>query len=251
MGMFTNKRFINRRFGSAAGSAAGSNIVVDLWETFEFSTPVDSAAWKAALEANDSSSVAWTVTTDVSVLSTSSAAERTAISTINGSPDIGTLGVQRAYTSAVLDGLQFNIGSDKTSISVGTWFKYSGTMNADRILFRVQDSGGTDVVSIRLLEINKNIRLTGSGNSDNSSALSIDTWYWITFQANRNGTSLLKVFDVNGLLVGSECSVSTPNFACRRVFIFNNNSDLSSTNNVLYVDDFCTDWTSATYPLGP
>jgi hypothetical protein len=124
-------------------------------------------------------------------------------------------------------------------------------MNANRVLFRVQNSGGSDVIAITLLEANKNIRLAGSTTSDNGASLTAGSWYWITAQANRNGTSLLKVFDTSSTLVGSECSVTSPDFECRRVFIFNNNTDLSSTDNVLYVDDFCTNWTNATYPLGP
>ena len=237
--------------GLDAVVSGGSNFNVDLRLPFEFSTPASSAAWKTAIEADDSSSLTWTVSSDVTLLSTTSSGERATISTFNSVTDSGTTGLARIYTSSLINNADFNTGADKTTASFGFWFKYSGSTSTNKIFFRIFNGGGSDVVVVSLLTSTKYIQMAGSSTANNGAALSVDTFYWITLKPTQNGTSLLKVFDTSGSLVGSEISVSTNNNAIRRCSIFDYNAGGTDSGVTIYIDDFVYDVTTATYPLGP
>ncbi len=237
--------------GLDAVVAGGSNFVADLWQNFEFDTPVNQAAWDTALEANDSSSLLWSVSSDVTLLSTGTSGEQATVSTVNSTEDTGTRGVARVYTSSLVNNFEFNTGADKTEASFGMWFKYSGTTSLNKIFFRVFNAGGSGVADVRLLTSSKYIQIDSTTTANNGAALSADTFYWITLKAVRNGTSLLSVYDTSGSLVGSEASITSANNAIRRVSIFDYNPGGSDSGVTLYIDDVVYDGTDATYPLGP
>jgi hypothetical protein len=236
------------RFATVGG---GSNFTADLRLPFEFATPANQAAWDAALEGDDNSALLWAVSSDVTLLSTTASGERATVSTFNSTSDTGSLGFARAYSSNLVNHIEVNTGADKTAASFGMWFKYSGTPTITKIFFRVFNAVGNDVIVVRLVPSTRYVQIDGTTTATNGTALTVDTFYWVTCQANRNGTSYLSVYDTAGALVGSTASVTTANNAIRRVSLFDYNAPGLDTGVTLYLDDFVYDGTSATFPLGP
>lgn len=241
--MFNTKRWGNKMWGK--WNPIGPNIIADMWQNFEFSGTVDSTN----LGANDHTSIgSWSVSDASTLLSTSASAERATLSTVNGSADSGTYGLIRSFSALALANVTYDWGSNVSACSVGHWFRFTQAPANTHRLWRVTDGLGNTPLYVRI-NTSSYIEIEGGGN--NGAALSINTWYWITFQAVKGGTSTCRVYDSSGVQVGSDATYSSPNNNIRYLVLFGENSQINEAGLSIYIDDIVTDFTSATFPLGP
>lgn len=227
--------------------ATTQDFTVDLHETFQFTDPT-----QANFEANDvPATVTWT-TNDVAgiLITTSTTAERATLSTFNGVADTGTRGLARSYASTSAAWPEYNIGSDKTDVSFGFWFRYTGDPTADKRIFTTLNAGGSDVVILVYQRVTDTVTWLGGANS-NGVALTTDTHYWITGDITRNATTTARIYNTSGTQVGTDFDVTAANNAIRRVELFNDAAQLADSGISIFLDDFVMDWTDATFPLGP
>ena len=234
-----------RRLLGARNVAAASGITADLWQTFEGTMDV------AGLEANDNNaSATWLVNNPSSYITASASAERATVSTVNSTSDSGTLGAEFALTGASAAYLTCNFGSDKANISIGFWFKAPVAPTVNRNLIRGQNNAGSDALDTITFRYSTKYVGWGAAGNNNGTALTVNTWYWITIQYNQNATCYLRVYDTAGALVGSEATVAAPNIAERKLYLLDYNGLSLDAGVSIYIDDLVVTY-SATFPLGP
>lgn len=232
--------------GFNARTSLLNNYVVDLWQTFEFTSPTT-----VNLDANDNTSIGSWSTNDVSLLiATSITGERALLGTVNGNSDSGhTRGLSKSHTANDTANVQFDLGgSAVATLSAGVWFKFVGpTPNVNKTIFDFSNSGG-EIIEVAMEGTSKMVGFSGGGN--NGVALVSGTFYWITAKITQNATSYVKVYDTTGAQVGTEVSATAGNQTIRYITLGDTLNETADNSIVTYWDDFLLDWTDATYPLG-
>jgi hypothetical protein len=237
------------RAAAVAGASAPS-ITVDMWQDFEF----DGTVSAASLNANDHTSAgSWSVSADQSPVWTTTDDEKTTTSSINGTTDTGTRGLRRSFTNTATSYAFYNLPSAKTNISVGFWYRAPNTpawAGGSKIVYaynvaqvKISQEGTAGQPKIRL----------GYGGSDGtaSSALTPNSWYWVTAKFAKNGICSCTVYDSTGAAVATQPgSVTGLNNNIESIFIGDNNAYMTA-NTFSGIDDVVADWTTVTYPLGP
>lgn len=234
--------------GASRGSAAPSNITVDLWSPMETASP-DATTLKAAASGGAVAASAWS-TAGVQVTSTS--AQNALISTVNSSSTTGTYGYSGHHDTP--DYVQIDLNSyptsqsvlfayQCTSLSAGTYtapaaWGEGATSGTAIVRFRVENNAGTYTAF-----------LTNASTSSSAITISAATFYYVTVRIVKNGTCSLAIYNAAGAQVGSTVTLAGENLNFYYHFFGCVNS--SSVAGDDYVDNYCIDKTTATFPLGP
>jgi hypothetical protein len=242
----------------ASAVAQGSNIVANIWQTFEF----DSLN-ATNLNANDgiTGSGSWSVV-GASAFSINTASEHPTPGTINSTPDAGSRGLVHNGSSTgdarVL--WSFDSTSRPGALSFGFWFKvgsaFVGSFDEHDIFVARRNLGGTNYY-VKLSDNGNNPRIyLFAEDKDYSPGITInpETWYWITGKWVLNTDLSLRVYNDAGVQVGTQQRY-TGSANSDRIIHFAVGSWIGptdgNTEGVLRFDDFVVDWADATYPLGP
>lgn len=242
---------------ASAVAQGSSNIVANIWQTFEFDT-----LSAANLDANDglTGSGSWSVVGS-GAFSINPASEQTTPGTINSMPDSGSRGLVHNGSSGgdarVL--WSFNSASRPGAISFGFWFKvgsaFTGSYDEHDIFVARRNLGGTNYY-VKLSDNDGPRIFLFAENHDYSPGINIstETWYWITGKWVLNSDLSLRVYDDSGNQVGAQQRY-TGSTITDKIIHFAVGSWIGptdgNTQGVLRFDDFVVDWTDATYPLGP
>lgn len=228
-------------------TAAGGDITVQLWQTFE------GALDASGLAANDNhASATWTVTGDGKTVET--VAERATVSTVNTVADSGTQGLQ-VVNSTGTGSVRVDTTNYATTQSVGFWFRVTALTDSTYAVGYAAGEGilsGTAIITLRMSRSGSAYTIllhqpTTPADSGTVS-VSIDTWYWISIKVVRNGTCLLRVYDTSSALVGSEQSLAGSDY--NFWYHYFPGASGSATGNY-YIDDFVINNDTAPFPLGP
>ena len=230
-------------------NAGGGSFDTDLWQTFDFSGTVDATN----LAANDNTAAGtWAVTDTASDYSTSVSSQQSRTSSFTGSSsDTYGLAIDHdGMTNAVE--IRYTFDSAPDNLSVGFHFKTTSPANwsggPQLIGFYNNSQGILELFTERRNPGTNARQLTAVYNGGAAITPVDDTWYWMTLQFNRNATSYMEAYKMDGTLLGSQ-EWTPANYPCSYVKI---SSGLhSQTGGVSRIDNLVMDWTDATYPLGP
>ena len=186
------------------------NITVDLWQTFEGGT-LDAST----LQSNDNNAGAtWTVTG--ASKDTNSAAQRTMTTTVNTVTDTGTLGFRRDNnngTGVVL----CDLNSYPTTQYAGFWFQATTLDSGSytRVYGLGEGTEGTNIVGLSVDNAagTYTAKLYNTGGSSSTITIAAATFYQAQITLIKNGTCLLRIYNVAGTQVGVEVSLAGGNFS--------------------------------------
>jgi hypothetical protein len=239
------------------------NLVVDVWEDFDFTT-----LSVANLGADDhTSACTWTITDASSRFSMATNAERLLQGTINGLSDSGgTRGLSYDTNIADTTGLVTCAFSNRTNVSFGFWwFAPSGIAGSfgEHDIFAMETDLGTDDPFLKYADQEQGtgtgVRLhifcplQGYTTGVRLDTVALDTFYWVTViwtQNTANGFKM-RVYDVNGTLIGAEQLRNTP--ASDNLINMQIGTVIGGPQFVgsLRYDDLLADWTNHVFPIGP
>jgi hypothetical protein len=272
--MFQSRRVSGRKFAvclasllallavaltSAWPQASTGNLVVDLWQTFEFDT-----LNVANLDAHDgvSGQGAWSIVDASRAFSIGPAAENKTEGTINGMPDFGSRGLldDGSKSGDMRVRWDFNSASRPLAMSFGFWFKvddeFVGSYDEHDIIVVRRAMSSTNLY-LKLTD-DEQARIHIFCESRGYSApilISPNTWYWVTGWWKLPDMAMaFRVYNVAREQVGSEQRINASPVN-DRIGYFSVGSHIGPTDGdttgFLYFDDVMADWTDATYPLGP
>jgi len=158
-------------------------------------------------------------------------------------------GVEKAH-------IRYNMGAERTDLSVGWWW-YSGAMSSFSGSADIANWAGatTGTTNLRVYYHKAGgstyeVDIRGTGYSANRKAISVNTWYWLTLDLNKNGTCTLRVYNTSGAEVDAGTSVTaTANNGVCQYFYLGFTGTPTDEEGVIYYDDFVADWADATFPL--
>lgn len=232
-------------------SSGGENIAADFHQTFELNS--DNSA--AQLDLSDGVAGAnfdTTVDSESKLNCTSTSATKSMTSTVNGSTVTTTKGMAVTMDGASASYITFYLPSTQASISMGFWFYTPAQQNFNAFTFcRLFDTDGT-ATSILYGDPGAdgggatNIKF---GSNTSLIAVSAGTWYWVTMQMVRNGTSSLSVYtdDTGATQVGATKTITSANFDWQ--YIRWGAVGAYGVATTAYFDNLLIDWTDATFPL--
>jgi hypothetical protein len=234
----------------AVAGASAPSITVDMWQDFEF----DGAVSAASLNANDHTAAgSWSVSANQSSVWTTVSDEKTTTSSINSTADTGTRGLRRSFTNAATSYVQYTLPAVKTNVSVGFWYRAPNTpawAGGNKLVYAYP------TVSVKFTQQGTASQpkiVLGYGGSEGtaSSALTPNSWYWVTAKFVKGGTCSCTVYDSTGAAIATQPgNVTSLNNNIESLIIGDNNAHITA-NTFDGTDDVVADWTTATYPLGP
>lgn len=229
--------------------SVSSGITVDLWQTFEGTTPDTNS-----LSANDGTSLGLWLTNDTAGLITFVQDDKSLGGLlVNGTTDTGhTNAMQRTSGSASAASVAFDLqtANSKPAWSIRYWWKYQGTFGANRRLNKVFGTASGAFPRLDITYNTKYVQFSGLVNS-NASALASNTWYLITAKYTSNGTCYARAYDTNLVQVGQEITDTGHNSNPRYLHVPSDAVETTESTVKFFYDDIMIDWTDATYPLLP
>jgi hypothetical protein len=152
--------------------------------------------------------------------------------------------------------IRYNMGAEKTDLSVGFWFRGATIAAATSIQSIFAWATATLTVNLRAYYYKASgvytFRLRNAAGTWSAvqKTISPATWYWMTLDLNKNDVSTLRIYDTAGAEVDAAnvCNVTASNNACQYLFwgAIVTGADEAFVN---YFDDLVVDWTDATFPL--
>lgn len=169
----------------------------------------------------------------------------------NAAKKNGTNGM--SYAAAVTNEayLKWDDASANDDVSVGFWFKsgeFENYAGLRRIVQFWNDGQGNVGYIAEGRNAGDNARQLLWSIGSGVVTIADNTWYYVTAQYTRNGTSQLAVYDEELEQVGSTVNGTAPDFAVDEIQW--KAADIASSTAVFW-DDIYIDVTDATFPLGP
>lgn len=165
----------------------------------------------------------------------------------------GTNGMLYDYTGAADAYLTYDTGADRTSLSLGCWFRMPAyaAFGGLGIIVSVLNTATDQVLRIcagRNAGDNSYQIAVRANNGTFSTAigLSPSTWYWLTAKLVNGGNLSLNVYDTSQTLVGAQ-TVACGAFSGRTVIVGAYSGFAAAANT--YWDDIVIDYTAAAFPL--
>ncbi len=150
----------------------------------------------------------------------------------------GSQGAKHDWNGGNAGSLHLALGGTYANFSIGFWFKTPANTNG---IIMFQDAAE----NCRLYYYDSYFRFRGSDWSININATQ-NTWYWVTIDMVRNGTSTIRVYDTNHDQVGSDGTILSYDAAMSVVDFFGGADD---NPTAAYLDEVVVDTTDATWPL--
>ena len=165
----------------------------------------------------------------------------------------GTYGMSVDLNSATAAWVAYTFATPHDNYSLGWWFNtaaLSPYFGGVPIFYAYADGGSV----LRIYQERdagdntKRFQIRGSGDAIDGPTCVDDTWYWLTVDVVRNGTSTLRVYDTAGDQVGIDVTVDTVDYATQYLW-YGNRDGGTSVASSWYFDDAVMDWTAQTFPL--
>lgn len=240
---------------AGVSSSAPPNITADLWSPMETVAP-DATTLKTASSPLPLGTVAGSSTWDTShgTQLTSTSAQKALISTVNGNSTSGTYGYVGHHDTPNYVRIDLNTGYTSNQSVVFSYQCTALDSGSYTIPAAWGEDGSTPNVIVRFRVENNAGVYTAMLETDlgTSSAITIAaaTSYYVTVKvAVSGGTCSLAVFNSAGTQVGSTVTIAGQS---KNLYyhIFGCFASISASGDD-YVDNYCIDKTSATFPLGP
>jgi hypothetical protein len=244
--------------GGVTGSATLNSVVAnfpgityDMWIDFEHDTL--GALVTAGELANSTHGAAgsWNTSQTGSHLTVVAAGEDPAHA-ITG--DTGTRGLAYNLASSGQGWIQWNLPSDKHSLSFGLWYKTYQAPAWDEgphfITLYNNAYGPMERFSDERSGVN-NARQVRISPLDQAIPISDNTWYWFTMKWVQNGSGIARVYDTNLNLVGTVTFTDSINFPAQAILLGSSDAGPSRPGQAVYFDDLIIDYTNAAFPVLP
>jgi hypothetical protein len=241
---------------TAASSRVGGSfpwVTYDMWLDFEQDTL--GARMSATELANSTHGVkgSWDISSTNNLCATQSAAEDLGHAATG---DPGTRGMAYDLGPGGQGYIQWNLPTDKSSLSFGIWYK---TEQPGRFvegphfitlfnlafgpMLRLSDerSGVTNARQVRVSPLD-NVAI--GGISDN-------TWYWFTMRWVQHGAGTASVYDTNLNLVGTVNFTDPFNSPAQAILLGNSIAEPGQSGQTIYFDDLIVDYMHANFPVLP
>ncbi len=250
-----SRTYFTRRFSgfSPAAGGGGSNIIADLWQTFE--NAVLSGGNLSSTDHNGTGT--WTVTDASSKLTVVSAGQETMISTVGGVTDTGTLGLAYSLVGGAVAYVDYAPTSAKTDLVIGFWYKTATPASFDAgptAISFFNDAQGDMLRMIDRRDGGSGVRELGfiSSTTVNMTVGITDaTWYWISVRFIQGGTGQIAIFNTSGIQQGVTTAITCFNFNVTRLKFGHAGSVITSQAQNTYYDNIVMNWTSPTDIIGP
>ncbi len=151
--------------------------------------------------------------------------------------------------------LRYDTGAERTDLSIGFWHYVASyttfTVNSVIGLWGAATPGTQNIrIYHRKSGATNTLALRGTGFSASGKAVSVDTWYWVTVDLNKNATSTLRVYDTAEAEVdaGTSVTATAHNNVCQYLYIGHTDAE-PDENEDTYWDEWVADWTSALFPI--
>lgn len=233
--------------------ASATNILVDMWEDFEFAS-LTAGNLGTHSHTNGSVSLTWLVTDTGTKFSMSGTGERTTINNPDNTSDSGTNGLACDCTGGIAATVRITIPAHD-SVSQSIWF-FAPTLTADAPaqIMHFYDAVPTSrqAFTWRRSAGAYDFRCTTNGITvaELGAGLTSGVWYWLTMKYAKSGTLSWEVFDSAGAQVGTTITSAETSGAQITRALIGNASPLNQAVT-MYFDDWLIDLTSAQFPLGP
>lgn len=136
------------------------------------------------------------------------------------------------------------------------WIPPQGTNFPTIDLVHLETTGGDWAVAQYVdydIAADPNIHMHSNSGTGNDISFGYNTWYWLTFEALQNQTCRLRMYDIDGNLIGTS-SLSQPGtdpWNWMRIGRADSHGNYSSITGELRIDDVVVDTTDASFSLGP